>query len=1379
MTTQPIPPAKDDRFERIVQALLRALELPEAEQDKFLHAELPDAEDRAIALQILNRLEGSNDWTLTDIVSQLDQELTPTVLRNSIELNDSGRPGEIIGNFTLIERIDGGRGGFGVVWKAKSRTEPFHLVAMKLLRPSADSQIVRSSFNREWNILSSLRAHPNIVNFLLGDVENGRMYMVMEYLEGCDVVEYCVKNDLTVADRLRLFRQVCAAAEFAAQQGVCHRDISRSNVLVTDSTGTPAVKVIDFGIAKALGGTALGKGTLSDQFPQIGKYPYTAPELKARGRDGSATVAWASVDVYALCMLLLEMLVEQFPANVDVLNREALASQRQYVRMHHATKGTGQRVPQSLMRIIARGIALNSSKRTSTVSELIRQLEAYEHGEPIPGIQEWTAYLWIRYQFAHHTARAMSVALACLVVVAVAVTREQYLASLQVKTAEVEQANSALRAQRTELESTNDELSIALQTIDEQLSASQRALYRLALRSGQAAVADSDPLRARLELQRAPVSLRSWEWDVLWKDVSESIDSITPRQGAQFWSAAVTPEGVVTLEMVRRDDAETILIASHLPYDNNSREVLHEQSFPIAHAGLISDSGTRLITWAMERVVPTEPSPIKEEPRTSVRVFDLETGFDLSFHVSLKLEGSYAAASDSKGLIAFQALHPAVIHVVDSLTGDLVQALESSFSPVFSPSGAYLAVSSGNDSWIYSTENWDRVAGQTNGRIVAFSADETQVVVHMNNGSGQLIVRSLADESAIASITPSIGMVFDFAASDDLNRIAVANLDGAIEVFDLAENKSKTLNGVEGYIKTLEFKNDGDALISVASDSIQSWDTSFRDPFEALNSVSARSAPMFSACGNRMLVLTWNNYIDVFDTFTFDRVARLPVSYRYGAAEVPDGSTRWYGSGGAAMDCIDAALSPGGLFVAVAMLNSDVMIWSLQSGELVSYLSAGGLEPDFMRDHRVQWNRDGSRVSVTSTDNGLVEWDWKNRVRTRLADDSTRFSVLAHAYSPVDDLEASVEFSGRCVVTRSGNQVALLEFEMPDGFSPESVVQFSPDGTLLAAGTDATVHVWSTDTWEKLYSLEGHLEDVLHLSFSPDGSRIVTSSQDQTARVWDASTGAELLAEQHGWSPKPAWSPSGSMLALSHSRGIAIRTDVGSAGLLANADETAPLRNQIRSRQPGVDPLVDSAPGPDTSLTDSLRWWSSVEAVLKAVRQRSSEAQSVLHEQYRIHGDPERSLAEALKQLGDTDPTLLWIQGRNDLGYQGGTADCVAISADVFASPQALEWCTRSLKSFESTDPDSYHVQLALAVLHVRLGDIDSARSHLERADSVNDLNYSSILGGRAMLLQAKGLQDESDALTSELTELLGSSAPEGWRRRDHDYARLLLDLMK
>jgi serine/threonine protein kinase len=216
-------------------------------------------------------------------------------------------PGTRIGPYQILEQIGGG--GFGLVYKANQREPVRRVVAIKILKLGLDSKEFLARFSAERQALARME-HESIARFLdAGYDPNGRPYLVMEYVPGVPLTQFADEHKLTVKERIELFDRACSAVEHAHQKGVIHRDIKATNILAYLKDSQSIVKVIDFGIAKALSSERLSEMTFNTvQGGTIGTYSAMSPEQAA----GSPDIDTRS-DVYSLGVLLYELLVGERP----------------------------------------------------------------------------------------------------------------------------------------------------------------------------------------------------------------------------------------------------------------------------------------------------------------------------------------------------------------------------------------------------------------------------------------------------------------------------------------------------------------------------------------------------------------------------------------------------------------------------------------------------------------------------------------------------------------------------------------------------------------------------------------------------------------------------------------------------------------------------------------------------------------------------------------------------------------------------------------------------------------------------------------------------------------------------------------------------------
>jgi tetratricopeptide (TPR) repeat protein len=268
------------------------------------------------------------------------------------------RPGTLIGPYKLLEQI--GEGGFGVVFMA-DQTEPVRRkVALKVLKPGMDTRQVVARFEAERQALA-LMDHPNIARVLDGgQTSNGRPYFVMDLVKGLPITEYCDQAQLQPRERLELFVHLCQAVQHAHQKGIIHRDLKPSNVLVTLHDGTPLVKVIDFGIAKALGQQLTDKTVFTGFAQMVGTPLYMSPEQAAMSNIDVDTRS----DVYSLGVLLYELLTGTTPFTKERLQQAGYDEMRRIIREEEPAR------PSTRISTLGQAAATVSTQRKSDPKRL-------------------------------------------------------------------------------------------------------------------------------------------------------------------------------------------------------------------------------------------------------------------------------------------------------------------------------------------------------------------------------------------------------------------------------------------------------------------------------------------------------------------------------------------------------------------------------------------------------------------------------------------------------------------------------------------------------------------------------------------------------------------------------------------------------------------------------------------------------------------------------------------------------------------------------------------------------------------------------------------------------------------------------------------------
>jgi len=274
-----------------------SLDRPAAEREEFLSRACgPDEELRSTVESLLTQEERLGDF--------LERGLPSPAPDASLAAPPGAEwRGRRLGPYELLDPI--GQGGMSAVFLAERRDgELVQQVAIKILPEGAHPAALRL-FRRERQILARLE-HPNIARFLAGgSTEEGVPYVVMEYVEGLAITDYCDSRRLGARERIGLFRKVCAAVQYAHRNLVVHRDLKPGNILVTDD-GEP--KLLDFGIAKLLD---LPRG-LGGGDPTITQERFLTPNYASPEQLAGEPVSTAS-DLYSLGVLLHQLLTGLLP----------------------------------------------------------------------------------------------------------------------------------------------------------------------------------------------------------------------------------------------------------------------------------------------------------------------------------------------------------------------------------------------------------------------------------------------------------------------------------------------------------------------------------------------------------------------------------------------------------------------------------------------------------------------------------------------------------------------------------------------------------------------------------------------------------------------------------------------------------------------------------------------------------------------------------------------------------------------------------------------------------------------------------------------------------------------------------------------------------
>ncbi len=330
----------------------------------------------------------------------------------------SEREGDKIGRYHLLRQI--GEGGFGTVFLAEQSAPVKRQVALKVIKPGMDSKEIIARFEAERQALA-LMDHLHIAKVHdAGTTEGGRPYFVMELVEGVPITKYCTDANLDTRERLELFTDVCAAVQHAHQKGIIHRDLKPSNILVSLHDGEAMVKVIDFGIAKAIGTELTEKTIFTLLGRMIGTPQYMSPEqaeLNALNVDTRS-------DIYSLGVVLYELLTGTTPLDGERLRNAAYGEIQRLIREETPPRPS-TKLAESLAQpgvsaralrgdidwIVMKALEKDPARRYESAGAMAEDLIRYLQHKPVEARPPSMTYLMLRFTRRHRGPVIASAAL--------------------------------------------------------------------------------------------------------------------------------------------------------------------------------------------------------------------------------------------------------------------------------------------------------------------------------------------------------------------------------------------------------------------------------------------------------------------------------------------------------------------------------------------------------------------------------------------------------------------------------------------------------------------------------------------------------------------------------------------------------------------------------------------------------------------------------------------------------------------------------------------------------------------------------------------------------------------------------------------------------